>query len=222
MSEIAPEIMQQLQSIEIDAARPLIITDADEVLLKFMQRVEHYLDTLGLWIDLSSFALSSNIKSKETNEAVQVPTLIDDFFAAETPHIDAAEGAAQSLSNLMQHSDIQAQIIVLTNLPAAHKQARIDNLRGHGMDYPVVVNSGLKGPAVKYLAAKTERPVFFLDDIPHNIDSVAEHAPHVHTIHFVADTRLAKLIGKAKGATARIDIWSEAHDFIAGKIAEHG
>jgi hypothetical protein len=217
MSEIAPDILEQLQATQIDAARPLIITDADEVLLKFMQRVEHYLDTIGLWIDLSSFALSSNIKSKETNQPVKVPTLIDDFFAAETPHIEAAEGAAQSLAAL----SAQAQIIVLTNLPAAHKQARIDNLSGHGMNYPVIVNSGLKGPAVKYLADKTGGPVFFLDDIPHNIDSVAEHAPDVHTIHFIADARLAKLIGKADGATARIDIWAEAHDFIAGKIAEH-
>lgn len=217
MSEIIPETMSQLEQLDIDPSRPLIITDADEVLLKFMERVEHYLDTIGLWIDLSSFALSTNIKSKETNEPVQVPTLIDDFFAAQTPHIEAAHGASDTLAALSK----QAQIMVLTNLPAAHKQARIDNLKGHGIDYPVVVNSGLKGPAVKWLADKTSGPVFFLDDIPHNIDSVAEHAPDVNTIHFIADERLGKLIGKAKGATARIDIWAEAHDFIAGKIADH-
>lgn len=217
MSEIAPEIMDQLEALELHPARPLIITDADEVLLRFMERVEHYLDTLGLWIDLSSFALGSNIKSKKTDEPVKVPTLIDDFFAAETAHIDAAHGAAEALASLSR----MAQIIVLTNLPAPHRNERIANLKGHGMDYPVVVNSGLKGPAVKWLTQKVSGPVFFLDDIPHNIDSVAEHAPQVHTIHFVADPRLAKLINKAEGATARIDIWAEAHDFIAGKIADH-
>lgn len=216
--EISADTLQQLETLSLDATGPLIITDADEVLLKFMQRVEHYLETLGLWIDLSSFALSSNIKSRETNEPVQVPTLIDDFFASETPHIEAAEGAADSLSRLSQ----EAQIIVLTNLPGAHRDARIANLQSHGMDYPVVVNSGLKGPAAKWLADKTTGPVFFLDDIPHNITSVAEHAPEVNCIHFIADPRLAKLISKAKGATARIDIWAEAHDFIAGKIADHG
>lgn len=217
MSEIAPEIMDQLEALELHPARPLIITDADEVLLRFMERVEHYLDTLGLWIDLSSFALGSNIKSKKTDEPVKVPTLIDDFFAAETAHIDAAHGAAEALASLSR----MAQIVVLTNLPAPHRNERIANLKGHGMDYPVVVNSGLKGPAVKWLTQKVSGPVFFLDDIPHNIDSVAEHAPQVHTIHFVADPRLAKLINKAEGATARIDIWAEAHDFIAGKIADH-
>jgi len=217
MSTIAPEIMSQLEALSLQKDRPLIITDADEVLLRFMERVEHYLDTLGLWIDLSSFALSTNIKSKETNEPVKVPTLIDDFFAAETAHIEAAHGAADALARLSE----LAQIVVLTNLPAPHREDRINNLKGHGMDYPVVVNSGLKGPAVKWLTQKTSGPVFFLDDIPHNIDSVAEHAPEVHTIHFVADPRLAKLINKAEGATARIDIWAEAHEFIAGKIAEY-
>jgi len=217
MSEIAPEIISQLEALSLHEERPLIITDADEVLLRFMERVEHYLDTLGLWIDLSSFALSTNIKSKETNEPVKVPTLIDDFFAAETAHIEAAHGAADALASLSE----LAQIVVLTNLPAPHREDRINNLKGHGMDYPVVVNSGLKGPAVKWLTQKTSGPVFFLDDIPHNIDSVAEHAPEVHTIHFVADPRLAKLINKAEGATARIDIWAEAHEFIAGKIAEY-
>lgn len=217
MSDIAPEIMAQLEALEIAADKPLIISDADEVLLQFMRRVEHYLDSIGLWIDLSSFALSSNIKSKETNEPVQVPSLIDDFFAAETGNIEAAHGAAETLAALSEH----AQIMVLTNLPAEHKQARITNLKGHGMDYPVVVNSGVKGPAVKWLAEKTTAPVFFLDDIPHNINSVAEHAPDVTAIHFIADARLGKLIGKADGATARIDVWAEAHDYIAGKIAAH-
>ena len=156
MSEIAPEIISQLEALSLDAARPLIITDADEVLLKFMERVEVYLESQGLWIDLQNFGLSNNIKSRETNEPVQMPTLIDDFFAAETPHIEAADGAAETLAALAEH----AQIIVLTNLPADHKQARIDNLRGHGMDYPVVVNSGLKGAAVKWLADKGGRTGF--------------------------------------------------------------
>ncbi len=217
MSDITPETMTQLNALTLDATRPLIITDADEVLLKFMQRLETYLESLGLWIDLDSYGLSDNIKSRETNEAVKIPTLIDDFFATETAHIEATEGAADSLAQL----SAQAQIIVLTNLPAAHRDARIDNLKGHGIDYPVVVNSGVKGPAVKWLTEKVDAPVFFLDDIPHNIDSVAEHAPNVTCIHFVADPRLAKLIDKAKGATARIDVWAEAYDFIAEKITDH-
>jgi len=218
MSDIEPHIMAQLEALELDAQRPLIISDADEVLLKFMERVEVYLEGQGLWIDLQNFGLSNNIKSRETNQPVKVPTLIDDFFAAETPHIEAADGAAASLASLAD----MAQIMVLTNLPFEHKQARIDNLKSHGMDYPVVVNSGLKGPAVRWLADKINAPVFFLDDIPHNVNSVAEDAPEVHCIHFIADARLQKLIDKADGATARFDTWAETHDWIAGKINADG
>ena len=157
MSKIEPHIMSQLEALTLEPTRPLIVTDADEVLLKFMQRVEVYLESIGLWIDLKNFGLTNNIKSRETNEPVQIPTLIDDFFAAETPHIEAADGAADTLAALSAH----AQLVVLTNLPGDHKQARIDNLKGHGMNYPVVVNSGLKGPPVKWLADKVEAPVSF-------------------------------------------------------------
>lgn len=212
-----PDILSQLETLEIDPARPLIISDADEVLLKFMARLEYYLETQGLWIDLNNFAISGNIKSRETNEPVDVPNMIDDFFASQTRHIEAAPGASEAINSL---SEI-AQVIVLTNLPASEKQSRIENLAGHGISFPLVIGTGLKGPAVAWLADQIHAPVFFLDDIPHNIDSVAKHAPDVHRIHFVADPRLAKLIGPASGASKRIDVWQEAHDWIAGQIDAH-
>ena len=211
---LAPEILQQLKALDIDPARPLIVCDADEVLLRFMERLEHYLDKLGLWIDLDNFAISGNIKSRETNEAVEVPTLLDDFFAAETRHIEPTDGAADALARLAK----RAQIIVLSNLPPEAKECRAANLAAHGMDYPLVAGSGPKGPPLAWLHKQTKNLVFFLDDIPHHIDSVAAHAPEVHRIHFVADPRLAKLIGAAKGASARIDIWSEAYEWISDKL----
>ncbi|CAI8399070.1 MAG: Uncharacterised protein [Rhodobiaceae bacterium UBA7378] len=218
MSSPAPEILAQLETLELDASRPLIISDADEVLLKFMAQLEHFLDKHGLWIDLDNYAISGNIKSRETNEPVEFPDLIDAFFDAETHAIQPTIGAAQSLETLAA----RAQIIVLTNLPAKNKQARIDNLNAHGMDYPVVVGSGPKGPAVAWLKEHITAPVFFLDDIPHNVDSVAEHAPDVRRIHFIADPRLAKLIGPAKGATTRIDVWNEAYDWISQELTQAG
>jgi hypothetical protein len=212
-----PDILSQLETLEIDPSRPLIISDADEVLLKFMARLEYYLETKGLWIDLNNFAISGNIKSRETNEPVEVPNMIDDFFATQTLHIDAAPGAVEAINSLSE----VAQVIVLTNLPASEKQNRITNLAGHGISFPLVIGSGLKGPAVAWLAAQMQAPVFFLDDIPHNINSVAEHAPAVHRIHFIADPRLARLIGPADGASKRIDVWEEAHAWITQTIDTH-
>ena len=208
------EIRAQLSDLSLDPAKPLIISDADEVLLRFMERLEHFLEQQGLWIDLQSYNLNDNIRNRVTNEPVQLPNLIDDFFVSETRHIAPTPDAGDALARL----SARAQILVLTNLPMHAKQARADNLAAHGMDYPLLVGSGLKGPMVAEIIGQHTPPIFFLDDIAYRIDSVAEHTPHVSRIHFVADPRLAQLASPAKNADARIDIWNEAHDWISTKL----
>ena len=214
---LSKEISNQIETLELDPDRPLVISDADEVLLQFMRQFEIYLDRNDMWIDLSSFRLQGNIKYKGSDEAVDMTNrnIIDDFFAAETLNFSPVEGAAEALTALSK----EAQIIILTNLPLAQKSERQINLSKHGMDYPVIVGSGLKGPAVKSLGEKINAPLFFLDDIPHNINSVAEYVPTSGRIHMIADPRLSKLIGAAEGASARIDQWQEAQAWILDKLA---
>lgn len=214
---LSEEISNQIETLELNPDRPLIISDADEVLLQFMRQFEIYLDRNDMWIDLSSFRLQGNIKYKGSDEAVDMTNrnIIDDFFAAETLNFSPVEGAAEALTALSK----EAQIIILTNLPLAQKSERQINLSKHGMDYPVIVGSGLKGPAVKSLGEKINAPLFFLDDIPHNINSVAEYVPTSGRIHMIADPRLSKLIGAAEGASARIDQWQEAQAWILDKLA---
>ena len=213
---LSEEISNQIETLELNPDRPLIISDADEVLLQFMRQFEIYLDRNDMWIDLSSFRLQGNIKYKGSDEAVDMTNrnIIDDFFAAETLNFSPVEGAAEALNALSK----EAQIIILTNLPLAQKSDRQINLLKHGMDYPVIVGSGLKGPAVKSLGEKINAPLFFLDDIPHNINSVAEYVPTSWRIHMIADPRLSKLIGAAEGASARIDQWPEAQAWILDKL----
>ena len=213
---LSEEISNQIETLELNPDRPLIISDADEVLLQFMRQFEIYLDRNDMWIDLSSFRLQGNIKYKGSDEAVDMTNrnIIDDFFAAETLNFSPVEGAAEALNALSK----EAQIIILTNLPLAQKSERQINLSKHGMDYPVIVGSGLKGPAVKSLGEKINAPLFFLDDIPHNINSVAEYVPTSGRIHMIADPRLSKLIGAAEGASARIDQWQEAQAWILDKL----
>tara|TARA_E500000178_G_scaffold109417_1_gene109149 strand:- start:1622 stop:2272 length:651 start_codon:yes stop_codon:yes gene_type:complete len=215
---LSEEISNQIETLELDPDRPLVISDADEVLLQFMRQFEVYLDRNDMWIDLSSFRLQGNIKYKGSDEAVDMTNrnIIDDFFAAETLNFSPVDGAAEALTALSK----EAQVIILTNLPLAQKNERQINLSKHGMDYPVIVGSGLKGQAVKSLGDKINAPLFFLDDIPHNINSVAEYVPMSGRIHMIADPRLSKLIGAAEGASARIDQWHEAQNWILDKIAE--
>ena len=182
---LSEEISNQIETLELDPDRPLVISDADEVLLQFMRQFEVYLDRNDMWIDLSSFRLQGNIKYKGSDEVVDMTNrnIIDDFFAAETLNFSPVDGAAEALTALSK----EAQVIILTNLPIAQKNERQINLSEHGMDYPVIVGSGLKGPAVKSLGDKINAPLFFLDDIPHNINSVAEYVPMSGRIHMIAD-----------------------------------
>ena len=218
---LADQVRHQIEALTIDPARPLIISDADEVLLQFIVGLEGFLDRRGLWLDLQSFALSGNVKDKETGAPVpasNMPALLDDFFATDLHTLDAVPDAASSLDAL----SARAQILVLSNVPFEHRESRAASLAEHGMDYPVIANVGLKGAAVRHLAAHIEAPVFFLDDIPHNIASVARaHAP-TQLIHFIADTRLAKLLGPAEHSHYHTTLWPDARTYIEDHLSRQG
>jgi len=216
-----PEVKKALDALDLDPTRPLIISDADEVLLQFVAGLELYLDRQGLWLDLKSFALSGNIKEKSTNKpipAAKTPDLLADFFVSEAGRLVAVEHAADALKTLSG----RAQIIVLTNVPFAQRDARAESLARQGMDYPVIANKGLKGAAVHYLAQRTNGPIFFLDDIPHNIRSVAEAHRPSRRLHFIADKRLAKLLPPSEHSHFHSSHWPDAQTFIEEELSASG
>ena len=215
------DVKQQLTELRLAPDRPLIISDADEVLLQFMAGLEHFLNGQDLYIDLSSFAITGNVKRNTDDVAVsgdEVKELLAAFFTERTEHLPAVPGAAQALEALSG----RAQVIVVSNVPVGQREARIRGLQKVGMDYPVIANVGLKGAVVRDIAATINAPTFFLDDIPHNIASVAEHAEHVHRIHFVADPRLARLIDAAEDCHQRIDDWPTARAYIENHLGKEG
>ncbi|HEY0303159.1 MAG TPA: hypothetical protein VGC36_17565, partial [Rhizomicrobium sp.] len=90
------------------------------------------------------------------------------------------------------------------------------------LNLPLVTNSGLKGPAIKALAARAGRPAFFVDDIPQNLASAAEAAPEIWRIHLIGDERLKPLLPPAAAAHLRAGHWRDAEAFIADKLSEAG
>jgi len=197
----------------INPDRPLIICDADEVLVEFIKGLERFLARQDLLLDLASFRIHGNVRHRETGQTVedtQVTRRLDDFFAADTGILDPVPGAAHALADLGN----DATVIILSNLPASAREARARNLAGHGMAYPVIAGSGPKGKIVHPLIAGMRAPVIFIDDLPPHHASVAAEAPQVHRLHFVADTRLASLIGPSPHAHARLDTWPEAATWI--------
>jgi hypothetical protein len=209
-----------VEAARIDPARPLVVCDADEVLLQFIVGLERFLERHACFLDLTSFRIHGNVKHRATGAPVAdeaVSELLAAFFAAETRHLDPVSGAAEALARLGE----RAQIVVLSNLPETARAARVANLAGHGMAYPVIAGKGPKGEIVKGLIDGIRRPVVFIDDLPPHIASVAGEAPSVHRLHFVADPRLARLLPKAADAHARIDTWPEAAAWIASRLDEH-
>lgn len=216
-----PEVLAQLEALSLEGAKPLVISDADEVLIQFMAALEEYLEDNGLYFDWRSFALSGNIRRRDDDsplERDQIKLHLESFFADRIEDLRPVPGAALALKALAKRS----QIVVLTNIPLAHRETRRRSLARHGMDYPVIANIGGKGGAVGYLAERVEAPVFFLDDIPSHHAAVAAAAERVYRVHMIADPRLGVLLGQAEDSHVRADDWVEARAFIEGRLDELG
>jgi hypothetical protein len=200
---------QQLAQLSVAADRPLIICDVDEVVVHFTRALESFLAERNMWLDTSSFAISGNIKSTTGNAAVSdqvVSELIDQFFTEKTADLEPIDDAVASLNQL---SD-RATLVLLTNLPHHARDKRISNMLALGISYPVITNSGPKGPAINHLASLTNETVVFVDDSPGFIKSAYDHAPDVHLIHFLQDQRFARHLEPFPFASLTTGRWTEA------------
>ena len=132
--------------------------------------------------------------------------------------MDTAPGASEALEALSR----RAQVVVLSNLPWARRRERRRALTDNGMDYPLVSNTGPKGPAVAALARRAGAPAFFIDDGPNHHESVAASAGAVRRLHMIADRRLARLCAPAPSAHYRVDDWPAARAIIEAELAAAG
>jgi len=186
--------------------RPLLLLDADEVLLRFVERLEQYLLTQGVELRLTSFQLGGNIYPLGGNTPVlgeQVRDHIAGFFDACVDDVPLVNGAVDALDRLRGHY----QIAILSNVPSRCRARREASLKAQGLDFPVIANRGDKGPGAKEMADAVRAHTVFVDDLPPQHASVAAHAPDIHRVHFIGDPRLAALIGKAPDAHVRFDDW---------------
>jgi hypothetical protein len=218
MSEIHPDVAPQLAELSLDRDRPLLISDADEVLFDFMAAFVGYVEEQGHYYDWKSFALTGNIRRPSDHTALSPPevrTLINTFFAERTETIPPVQGAAAALAALARDG---VQVLVLSNLPLAQRADRARALARHGMDYPIVANAGLKGPTVRALAMSVQAPTAFVDDIGHHHESVAEHAGDVHRLHFSSHPRLRALQGHIPTAHHQAESWGELETELRARL----
>jgi hypothetical protein len=204
--------------LKLKADKPLIVCDADEVLVQFLVGLERFLLRNNRKLVLKSFAIHGNVVDADTGETIthdEVTRLLKDFFQHDTHQLDPVPGAAESLNAL----SARAQIVILSNLPETARETRRAHLASHGMDYPVLAGSGPKGSIVREIVRGITAPIVFIDDLPPHLTSVAQEAPHVQRLHFVADRRLARMIEPAQDAHRRIDEWPAARIWIESVIS---
>lgn len=197
---------KQIAKIDLVPDRPLLIVDADEVMVHFAQPFTRYLEALAWELHLTEYRLEYAIKRVDGLVADPDMTfeLVHGFIDAETRTQPAITGAAATLATLAK----EAQIVVLSNVPQRRYVDRQENLVGHEMPYPLVANSGPKGPALLALAARMQAPVAFIDDSPAQIQSAAEHAAHIYRVHFTGCDIIRKVLPDVKCANATPDDWS--------------
>jgi len=206
----------------ITPGRPLIITDADGVLLCFTGGLEKWLKERGLYLDLTSYRLQGGIRRLDDNSQildVEFMALLDEF-RCDLDDLDAVDGAVETLAELAK----VANVVVLSNVNHGQAIARWRNFQALGIAYPLIANDAGegylagKGKAVKALAARAGAKAFFIDDIPANLSAVGEEAPEVVLIHLVESAALRQLLGTDFPAHCHAENWAAAKAFILGHL----
>ena len=216
MAESPALTVPTLASLVLAAERPLVLVDVDEVLGLFMQGFGDFLAGRGLEMRIERFALFQNIYPPGSSEHIDLETgrrLFDEFFAGHCHEIEPAPGAIDALNRLARI----AELLILSNAPAQGEQLRTEWLAKHGMQHPLVLNSGPKGPIAAGLIAQTPHRTAFVDDLLPNLDSVADHCPGTATFQHVADLRLRPFAPRS-GRHPRIDDWAELADAIEAAV----
>lgn len=196
------------------AARPLVVTDCDEVLLHMVRHFRQWLDEEHA-VD---FALEGNpfihsMRRRDRAEAMteaEVWALLGQFFDTQMHVQQPIEGAVAAIAELQREADV----VVLTNLVDERGEARTRQLREVGITARVYTNQGPKGGALGRIIDQ-HRPglAVFIDDIAGHHRSAAEMLPEVHRLHFCGEPAIAPHVPcalVAGHAHARIDDWAAA------------
>ncbi|MEL6218333.1 MAG: HAD family hydrolase [Pseudomonadota bacterium] len=215
--EIAPALLEQLEAVPLRPGHPLLVVDADEVLVVFAAHLARYADGQGLEMRLERYSLEGAFRDRASGALLPFDgaiALINRFVTTETVRQEPVPGGAPALGRLEE----VAQIVVLTNVPRHGREARVENLTGLGMPYPVVENGGGKGPALAWLAAKVSAPTVFVDDSPRQIESAKDAAPDVVCVHFAGAPMVAEIIPDCPAADHRVGGWKDAEALIRGLL----
>ena len=77
------------------------------------------------------------------------------------------------------------------------------------MDYPLISNEGMKGPAVKEILKNHKAESFFIDDNPYQVESVYNDNQQIVCVHFSVCDLVKPYMPKAVGASLEPTSWED-------------
>ncbi|MGE4321406.1 MAG: HAD family hydrolase [Sphingobium sp.] len=202
-------------------ARPLIITDCDEVLLHMVVPFRQWLDeTHNVHFDFHERGFTEALRHKDSGLPVEralIWELLTAFFDTEMPRQLPISGAMEAMARLSEIADI----VVLTNIGERHHAQRIDQLAALGLHHPVYWNQGAKGRQLAEIVAQRQpSAALFIDDLPEHHQSVAKHVPGTWRLHMIGEPEIASSLPTASHAHIRIDEWARAETWISDRLSE--
>ncbi len=218
----SPETKIQIDGLVINPNKPLIITDADEVIVELFIHLFDYFKSRGydfkghslIGFEIMEFMFCSKTGDLiEENVFVKIITL---FFKDHADDLPLVKNAYKNLEKLAN----QCQIVILTNAPHSYRNARIQIFKNHGFEYPIITNEGNKLAAVNRIAAQHQAPVFFIDDSPEHHIAIINDMPHVDCIHFIGDERYAKMVSNVENIDFKSTCWNEVGHYIETQLKE--
>ena len=205
---MTPNTKTQISNLNIDPNLPLMIFVAEEVLVHFAEPFATYIKKHNHRLHLTGYRLDNAIKKADTDEVADPDTakdLVWGFINEETKSQPAAKGAPQALKKLQAY----AQIIILSNVPHSVHDDRVANLKSLNMDYPLISNEGMKGPAVKEILKNHKAQSFFIDDNPYQVESVYNDNQQTVCVHFSVCDLVKPYMPKAVGASIEPTSWED-------------
>ncbi|MBX5150123.1 hypothetical protein HJB78_03785 [Rhizobium lentis] len=193
--------------------RPLIVCDVDDVVLRFIDPFQLFLQSQGHAFLPRSFKLHGNIVSKADGTEIgdqQVSRLIEEFFEAQELWQTPLDRVVETLDRLSREADV----LFLTAMQPRFQEQRRRLLDRMGLLFPLLASEEPKGPIVHALHASRSLPVAFIDDMARNLHSVRDHVPNCLLIHLMPDSPVHRFAPAAADDITRATDWAHAAELI--------
>lgn len=205
-------------------AKPLLISDCDEVLLHMVAPFRDWLaENEGVEFRMKGNNFATAMRWKESGDLVEerdIWRLLGGFFDTEMHRQNPIEGAIEGINRIAENADV----VILTNLNDERQKMRAEQLATHGVHARVFTNQGPKGPALAKIVEEYQPlTTIFIDDLPQHHQSVSVDVPQVKRLHLCGEPMLAPHIDcayEAGHAHARIDSWDHALPWLLRELHE--